>query len=151
MFKYPFIVLAIALNLHFFLDKKDVDPEFTEYVEQFEKDCNCDVNVKMEFSNLNLGYGDTQNETLGVCLYLSNTPKKIFIDKTVWDKVEDKLFKKHLIYHELGHCYLNRPHTEDMIFLYDGRLVPKSLMYPSMFYYEKELWDYYVLELFNSN
>lgn len=47
----------------------------------------------------------------GQCNYYSHSPNHIIIDAEFWSKASDN-FKEMIIFHELGHCVLDRDHRE---------------------------------------
>lgn len=48
---------------------------------------------------------------IGQCARSNDSTKIITIDRSFWDAFND--FEKELVvYHELGHCFLNRPHCD---------------------------------------
>jgi hypothetical protein len=47
----------------------------------------------------------------GMCNHNSNKPNVIVIDVGIWEKA-DELIKEYIMFHELGHCFLNRGHLE---------------------------------------
>lgn len=53
---------------------------------------------------------DIDTEAIGQCLTYEDGFKTINIDKAFWSESSD-IEKEFLIYHELGHCLLERPHT----------------------------------------
>lgn len=65
---------------------------------------------------------NNQNTMAGVCLSYSNGQREILIDETVWSLISNAPGcngscaerKKALIFHELGHCVLNRDHKDDL-------------------------------------
>lgn len=67
-------------------------------------------------------------ETIGECNNSVKNVRKILISTPYWS-TSSSIQHKALIYHELGHCYLNRSHRLD---LYFSDNCPKSLMYPSL-------------------
>ena len=55
-------------------------------------------------------HGD--NVRLGWCDYNVDQPNLIVINTLFWE-VLDELEKEKLVFHELGHCILNRPHLDE--------------------------------------
>ncbi len=47
----------------------------------------------------------------GQCSYSTTSTRKVNIDRTYWNSATD-LEKEFLIFHELGHCYLERSHSD---------------------------------------
>lgn len=121
-----------------------IDPNFSKYVQKFSSTYNVDVNLDMRFA-------PQTDMVVGVCISYSNGDRKIEIDKEAWDAYDDES-REMLIFHELGHCVLDRPHREELI-TSGYRQIPASIMYPSMFSsqtYESYKEDY-LYELSNPN
>jgi hypothetical protein len=51
-------------------------------------------------------------QVVGQCVHNDKEPDKVIIDKNYWDGSDD-LKREFLVFHELGHCALNRPHLDD--------------------------------------
>lgn len=86
----------------------------------------------------------SSSQAIGTCYSLS---KEIQILESYWKSASESQ-KKLLIYHELAHCYLNRPHKNQVV---NG--IPVSIMYPSNLHREhfKAFESLYVEELFTNN
>ena len=86
----------------------------------------------------------SNSQAIGTCHSIS---KEIKILESYWTRASDSQ-KKLLIYHELAHCYLNRPHKSELV---NG--IPVSIMYPSNIHREhfKAFESMYVEELFTNN
>ncbi len=87
-------------------------------------------------------------ETIGECFLGDTINPTILIDSGSWANGSET-YRKVLMFHELSHCVLLRPH----IFTMNGPGgIPTSLMYPTM-YDDDNLyinnWAYYMKELFN--
>lgn len=65
-------------------------------------------------------------QVLGSCIHLGNT-RLITISKSFWMKASP-LEREETLFHELGHCILNRPHC----FKKNELNEPVSIMYPSI-------------------
>ncbi|MEM1123104.1 MAG: hypothetical protein AAGJ18_21860 [Bacteroidota bacterium] len=50
-----------------------------------------------------------ESDVIGQCTYGNNTTRRVNIDRAYWNRATD-LEKEFVIFHELGHCYLNRSH-----------------------------------------
>jgi hypothetical protein len=100
--------------------------------------------LSKEFSN---------NKWVGVCITWGNGKRVVKIDKDHWEGIYDSQ-RLQLVYHELGHCVLNRPHFDQHGEIAEDleALVPLSIMRSYAFdilesvifmeyleYYEKEL------------
>jgi len=84
-------------------------------------------------------------EEMGVCIQGAGTTPTIQISQSMWDSL-DADGQQELLFHELGHCVLNRVHEESL-----NNGVPVSVMSPiflgSSLYDAK---DQYMHELFTS-
>lgn len=83
------------------------DPAFTPYIQEFEHYYGRSVN------HIPIGFSDLDKRVAGVC-YRSTMSSVTFsahilIDRQYWDTITSYQ-KVNLIFHELGHCALNRPH-----------------------------------------
>ena len=130
----------------------DVDPIFEPYVQQFIKE-GAQRGLAIDFSDtgLKMELSDRQLEFAGGFCYLGQ--HHVVINKSVWQEgFED--YKTRLIFHELGHCELDRRHRNDRF----SNSVWKSLMrgdplnqaerqIPVPFFGFRK--QYYIDELFN--
>lgn len=115
-----------------------VDPEFQPYVDLF-----------MEYANLpvihvDMYFNPQSGNVIGVC-YKRGNDRKVEIDVEWWDKAGE-LDREILIFHELGHCVLEKPHTN--FDLEDG--CGGSVMneyHIGAYCYDKH-YDHYIEELF---
>lgn len=102
-----------------------VDAEFTPYMDTFKTEA-MNRYVVIFIPYLIMIFGDTSHlgsDVVGYCAMMRTTPR-IVIQREFWDQATPQE-KENLIFHELGHCVLDRDHTQT--FLPDGR--PESLMY----------------------
>lgn len=92
------------------------DDAFASYISEFEqmgKTLKSDVNF--EVGDIPVNFGDIENvDFQGVCYTYTDGSKEIIIRKEWWDGHTDD-YRKSLIYHELGHCRLNREHLDDTV------------------------------------
>lgn len=107
-----------------------IDPTFTSYVQDFE------MKIGVEVNGVSIRFKPQTYPVLGVCKS-GGEIAEVEIDPTQWEKMND-IGREQLIYHELGHCALGRPH--------DGRktklnnvTVEGNIMYP---YFFGEDWNY---------
>ena len=120
-----------------------INPDFQKYVLKFEQNINIAVDLDIDYNKL-------AYPIIGTCYVYTDGYRNIDIDPDAWNEAED-LKKEELIFHELGHCVLNRDHDNTML-EYNGDELPKSIMYPYVFEYEYgEYQDYYWAELKNEN
>lgn len=58
----------------------------------------------------------TTSNVIGQCLHSEEEPNTVIVDKTYWESAND-MEREFLVFHELGHCALNRDHLDTA----DGR------------------------------
>jgi hypothetical protein len=116
---------------------------FEKYYEAFVKagkSVNRDVSVK----NLIIEFGDPEEagcsakekySVYGCCSKKSSRAPTVTVSPEKWDK-GDETEHERLIFHELGHCILNRSHRDD----FNGESQESSVMYPVM---ERHMNEYY--------
>lgn len=125
----------------------DINPEFVEYVILFENEYGSSI------GDVSIGFNEQSENVIGVCKKMDDIYRQIEIDREYWETAS-KEAKMGLIFHELGHCVLDREHDSEY-FKYNGLHmrgeVPASLMFPYNFYssHYNELEDYYKYELFH--
>lgn len=99
-------------------------------------------------SAVSIGFGKPSGELAGAC-NVSWGQRSIVIDPEQWMQLT-KSDRKTLIFHELGHCLLNRSHVTSWIEVLGVGEEPSSIMYPIVghvdidsnpSYYLKELFD----------
>lgn len=88
------------------------------------------------------------NSIVGQCIHNTETPNRIAISKTYWSQI-DTGRREFLIFHELGHCILDRPHLDSK----DANGNCVSIMHSSegvcIFKYNTLTRTEYLDELFN--
>ena len=116
----PFLCFCVFLSC----SKEDalVDSPLQRYLDDFMEEGNrrgfkINYETKKIEARLELHQDDAK---LGWCTYNSETPNSITINSLYWD-VLSALEKEKLIFHELGHCVLNRPHYD--VVRSDGKCV----------------------------
>ena len=86
------------------------NPTFQTFKNQF-KDMYYEIHGKdINLNHIPINFDDTRKETFaGVCIMYPNGDREIFINSKQWNRLH--IFaKRSLIFHELGHCYLNLGH-----------------------------------------
>jgi hypothetical protein len=127
--------------------KVSIDPAFQSYVNDFIND-GASVGYHVEIDDLTIQFtGNLTAETLGECIYTET--RAIVIDAQDWANETDE-YKRVVLYHELGHCVLNREHVFTGTIL-QTNCSATSIMYPDMqsttnMYSEN--WSWYVQEMF---
>ena len=53
-----------------------------------------------------------EEDVAGQCSYSSSSTRKVNIDINYWNRATD-LEKEFVVFHELGHCYLERSHSDN--------------------------------------
>lgn len=125
--------------------------DFSKYTTKFQE-IGASVNKPVRMVNIMYNSSIDNSVVLGACVYAS--PRYIIINETWWKKsTTTNADRQYLIFHELSHCLLNRPHKTDLTYFIDmpNVAVPQSMMYPSiistniyknnMNYYHNELFD----------
>lgn len=97
-----------------------VDDEILEYYHRFEST----YNVKID--NIPANFVKLEEPILGTCNIYNGGAREILVDVRSWDQMSD-LSRELLVFHELGHCYLERGHTDETVTSPDGD-IPKSIM-----------------------
>lgn len=130
---------------------------FVKYVERFEvlygqRVTGVDISLGL-ITDLD---GSVMTKTGAVCFM--TTPRKIVLNVVNWED-KSELFQEMLVFHELGHCVLNRRHT-DLDEDYQGSHFlkflncPESIMHSGTTSNRMTDWcygrfrHYYIMELF---
>lgn len=123
---------------------KSIEAIFLKYYKSFNKDCGVRARIP-------IGLSEEKADYAAVCYIWTNdknevTFKEIRVNKFYWSSYDEET-KQWLVYHELGHCALNKEHNSDMITPY----IPKSIMHPTLPINAKYLLqndrEYYIKEL----
>jgi len=129
-----------------------VDEQLLPYFERFEQEA---ISFGLDASLENSGItGEItsieEGSVIGTCSFSSQHPNHVTIDKEFWDSASD-LGREYVVFHELGHCYLLRDHTEET--LQNGHCV--SIMASGtgacQYGYTSSTRDYYLEELYLGN
>jgi hypothetical protein len=132
-------------------------PDFQRYLDHFQAySVQYGHDVPPVKNLLGVTFGPTQDaDVAGLCIWGFLSGRQILINKEQWKDLDD-LSRESLVFHELGHCALNRAHNADLIsgaetgLKADDKKYPKSLMNPVFVNGTtyKKLQDYYLRELF---
>lgn len=133
----------------------NIDPELQPYVDRFlEEAANRGMNIDLEESGLDIFFEEdiSTAEYAGVCRFRLGA-NEIGIDRERWDDSSEAR-KEWLVYHELGHCVLDRSHRNDQFengtwksLMRGSPITNDELLTPVCY-----LWDrnqYYIDELFD--
>lgn len=129
-------------------DLNYIDPAFQSYVDMFFEEAQIrNVNISQDDFSFSVNFGEESN--LGICFPSTN---RILISRIQWGRLSE-LSKQYLIFHEMGHCILERLHDNEV--LPNGEC--KSMMQGGegnecrMNIDNFEVWrTYYLDELFNT-
>ena len=113
-------ILVLLVMTGFWSCNKDenltlhVDPSLQEYFDRFVVEgASRNVIVDYETSRIS-GYLKIilQNGVIGQCAHSETKPNTVIIDQRYWSTATD-LEKEFVVFHELGHCVLNREHLDE--------------------------------------
>ena len=149
LFIFSTLIACGQLNLEDV--EREVDPRFQAYVLDFEMRTGIDNKVAITFQQIE------QEDVIAICYDYKNLRKNyIIVDPEMFESLSDSE-KEETIYHELGHCVMNRKHEETTYKKTEYPQLPvtslyKSIMYPYVFgrLYSR-FKDYYVEELTDPN
>ena len=90
------------------------DPALSEYLNNFEEDMGIEIPGHLSISIVDDLYKISNPNVDAVCWSNSKTKvgEKIEIRRSRWE-VLSEASREQLLYHELGHCVLNRDHRND--------------------------------------
>ena len=114
-------LLALTFLLTACGQNSNIDPELQPFVVSFLSDASS-FGQHPSTKNLDVLFGDLEGK-LGLCKREKSgnpfEPEKqtITIDQDFWDRSTDAS-KEFVLYHELGHCVLNRNHSKSSNYLY---------------------------------
>lgn len=91
----------------------DIAPELVPYFERFESESlSRDRQVLLsDFVLVGMITEIEGENVVGKCSYSTNTPRTVRIDADFWEGAND-LEREYVVFHELGHCLLNRDHLD---------------------------------------
>ncbi|MCC6815779.1 MAG: hypothetical protein IT267_05160 [Saprospiraceae bacterium] len=105
---FIFLVIFSCQKLEVFI----VEDEFQFYLETFVTEgLKRNVNILQASQQINILFGTLSNSIVGQC-QKSNDNHTILIERVYWDKAS-YLEREQLLFHELGHCILNRHHFDE--------------------------------------
>lgn len=143
------LVLALVLAVFGCSKNRTLDPELEGYVSEFEQ-ASQRVGKRISAKDISVKFVSTTSraDAVAQCLNGGMGPAEIEISQSLWEQLSETR-RKLTIFHELGHCKLNRSHRSDH--RSDG--TPASIMFiynvPEQVFLEDE--NYYLDELFNSS
>jgi len=91
-----------------------VTPELRPFYVAFEEEAaerGFEINLTQEEVTGNIVQLGNMG-VLGVCVRSDEEPNRVAVDQEAWAVASDE-FKELIVFHELGHCVLNREHLDD--------------------------------------
>lgn len=114
--RYYFFVILSALLLFACEQEEEivVDQDLVPYFERFEQEAATRGVVFDYVKDRIEGHLTDIEETdvSGKCQSNSVDPDKVYIDANYWRRATD-LEREFIVFHELGHCFLQREHLDD--------------------------------------
>ncbi len=90
-----------------------IDPAFLPYFESFRAAGEVrGVKVNFELEGIQGVFGDVDDGVSAQCQHRTGAADQVVIDRAYWN-MATTIEREFLIFHELGHCYLNRGHLDD--------------------------------------
>lgn len=116
--KFCFPILLLSLILIAGCAEEDLletDPELLPYFEMFaEEGALRGIEVDYVAANIEgLTQEIAQPNVLGQCFRNEEKPRKVVVDINYWNS-SSEYEKQFLIFHELGHCFLDRAHDDSV-------------------------------------
>lgn len=129
IFIFTFFASCSSIGFH--------NPEFRNYVKDFERNCNTIVTLPIKFEKM-------PDDVLGRCVFMRMPYdwRRIEINPEYWAKASEEQ-KESTMLHELGHCHLGLDHDSTLIGEHWIFKRPKSLMFPYEFYHYSLFRDEY--------
>lgn len=129
----------------------NVDINLHDYFRRFEEEAAL---KGIEIDLVELGINGVINEideqhVIGTCSYNRFNPRLVTIDASFWGRSSD-LYKEFVVFHELGHCVLNRRHLEDAFSNGICKSIMRSGTGSCFDAYNTQNRDYYIEELFDT-
>ena len=135
-----------------------IDTPFQEYVDRFIEEA-AQRGTQIDFSDtgLQIQFGTVPPEAAGVCNGRGDGTSGshvIYVRRSSWNEYSDSQ-RERLVFHELGHCELNRGHLNDTLpngewlSIMRGDPLPKDIQFYTNFTGRRR--TYYVNELFDQS
>jgi len=96
------------------VEELNIDEELQPYFDRFvEEGANRGEAIDLVAKRIEGFLLDIEEENVaGQCSYSSSSTRKVNIDINYWNSATD-LEKEFVVFHELGHCYLERSHLDE--------------------------------------
>lgn len=126
------------------------DPALLSYVQAFENEAQKQLQQSdFKVGDIPVNFGDPEHpEYVGVCFTYSDDRREVILRKEWWETADEKA-RQALIFHELGHCRLDRGHHDETIST-ESRDIRVSMMHSRMVYLNdyREMEEEYHKELY---
>ncbi|HLT93384.1 MAG TPA: hypothetical protein VKZ56_02430 [Membranihabitans sp.] len=124
------------------------EPSLVKYFDRFESEARKRGHrIDLKSKNIYGVFGDLDEDVIGNCKFKPEEPRQVTIDRQNWEGVSE-LEREYIVFHELGHCYLERIHDDRKDA--NGRCL--SIMHSAegkcILEYNMETRDTYLQELF---
>lgn len=122
------------------IDIGSVDAEFQSHVDKYNK-FKEDAGKGKTRSDVTILFHSLPSPTIGVCYWMANGDREVYIDPRFWyGPYTTDLDRELLIFHELGHCDLDRDHVDPSSIM-EKYHIGDYLYSLNTDYYAKELFD----------
>lgn len=92
--------------------ESSIAPEILPYVLSFQEEAATrGIVIDWEEHNMQIILSDIETQAVGRCLTYTDQTRSIEIDETYWSQ-QNNLDREFVVYHELGHCILDRGHLD---------------------------------------
>jgi hypothetical protein len=131
-----------------------IDPKLIPYFDKFSQNLSPETKKRFKKQRFAAGFGSIgkKGKAIGTCLDDHANPPEIEIDKEYWKTAEESS-RTALVFHELGHCFCKKEHTDKNSHLRDiVNRCPISIMNPSIPNPTclESYWDEYIEEFFDN-
>ena len=156
--KIPFKIFLVIVLVLCGLSKKitfgfgEIDDAFKPHLEQWVKDAKKYHGPEYKLPHISVVFGGESDvkllgpSVIGVCIPIPGNPV-VKIHRDFW-RFSSYTTREQLLFHELGHCILNRWHNDDTIFG-DPVTIMHSYLNAAEYAYRKRR-EYYIKELFTN-
>jgi len=111
---YSIIIASLPLSIGCSKENEnEIETELMSYIQTFQSEA-ATHGVVIQLNEIDLdGYIENieQRGTLGQCKSYSDGSKEIVLDEPYWNRAND-LEREYLVFHELGHCILEKDHND---------------------------------------
>ena len=127
-----------------------VDKELWPYFEQFETAAAAQgLSIDLVATGITGVIEELAEEHVaGQCTFYSHSPNHVTVDTDFWSRSSEN-FKEMIIFHELGHCTLDRGHLEGQLDNGNCISIMRSGVEPCRDAYRAATKAYYLQELFH--